>query len=199
MLSSYHHGDLRTAVLAAAADAVARDGVDALSLRAVAREIGVTHTAPRHHFGDKRGLLTALAADGYRELGARVGAATADGGLLASGLAYIGFAWDRPGQFAVMFRPDLVDSADPALRAASDALTAGLAAGVQGLLARRDPAALTDPEHVQSFARAAWSLVHGFAVLTLAGSVLGAAGPVTTREDLLQHAERSLRHLAPPS
>ena len=68
MLGRYHHGDLRAAVLAAAADVIARDGVDQLSLRSLAVELGVSHTAPRHHFGSREGVLTALACEGYKLL-----------------------------------------------------------------------------------------------------------------------------------
>ncbi|SIM02784.1 Putative TetR-family transcriptional regulator [Mycobacteroides abscessus subsp. abscessus] len=61
---AYHHGDLRAAILTSAADMVARRGATELSLRELAREAGVSHAAPAHHFGDRRGLFTALAADG---------------------------------------------------------------------------------------------------------------------------------------
>src|SRR6185436_19505734 len=65
----YHHGDLRTAVLAAAEKILEKDGVDALTLRAVARAVGVSHTAPKNHFGDLEGLLSELAAVGYLRYG----------------------------------------------------------------------------------------------------------------------------------
>lgn len=61
----YHHGDLRRAVMAAAATLIAEEGVEAVSLREVARRTGVSHAAPAHHFGDERGLFTAIAAEGH--------------------------------------------------------------------------------------------------------------------------------------
>src|SRR5918994_1639788 len=69
MTRPYHHGDLRRTLLAAAVDAIAESGPTALSLRDLARRAGVSHAAPAHHFGDKAGLLTALAAEGYELLG----------------------------------------------------------------------------------------------------------------------------------
>ena len=69
-LKPYHHGDLRSAVLAAAEKILETEGVDALTLRAVARMVGVSHTAPKNHFGDLEGLLSELAAVGYRRFGA---------------------------------------------------------------------------------------------------------------------------------
>src|SRR5215213_11204294 len=62
----YHHGDLPRALLEAAVQAIAEVGPAAVSLRDLARRVGVSHAAPAHHFGDKRGLLTAVAAEGYR-------------------------------------------------------------------------------------------------------------------------------------
>jgi AcrR family transcriptional regulator len=64
----YHHGDLRRALLEAAVQAIAEVGPAAVSLRDLARRVGVSHAAPAHHFGDKAGLLTAVAADGFRRL-----------------------------------------------------------------------------------------------------------------------------------
>ena len=69
-LKPYHHGDLKSAVLAAAEKILETEGVDALTLRAVARMVGVSHTAPKNHFGDLEGLLSELAAVGYRRFGA---------------------------------------------------------------------------------------------------------------------------------
>src|SRR3954451_6173243 len=67
-VSSYHHGNLRRVLLDTALEAIATDGVAALSLRDVARRAGVSHAAPAHHFGDKRGLLTAIAIEGFAGL-----------------------------------------------------------------------------------------------------------------------------------
>src|ERR687894_2671163 len=73
----YHHGSLRPALLAAAEKALDRGGVQALSLRELAREIGVSHAAPRRHFADKQALLDALAQEGFARLGAALDATDA--------------------------------------------------------------------------------------------------------------------------
>src|SRR5437660_3352898 len=85
--TAYHHGNLRRAVLDGALAAIAEHGVAALSLREVARRAGVSHAAPAHHFGDKKGVLTAIAVEGLEGLTAATSAAGGD--LLEGGLAYI--------------------------------------------------------------------------------------------------------------
>jgi AcrR family transcriptional regulator len=64
VIDAYHHGDLRRAVLDRAVQVIASEGTDALSLRALAADLGVSHTAPRHHFASRQGLLTAVAVEG---------------------------------------------------------------------------------------------------------------------------------------
>jgi AcrR family transcriptional regulator len=156
---TYHHGDLKAVILAKAADLVADRGADGISLRELAREAGVSHAAPAHHFTDRRGLFTALAAQGWRMLAAALAGARPD--FIEAALAYVRFALDHPGHYAVMFDHSLVDPDDPDLKAAQNAAGAELARGVGTL---KDPRAKADP---QSAALAAWSLVHGFAMLWL--------------------------------
>src|SRR5262245_50323453 len=88
----YHHGALRDALLQAAEKVLERDGLPGLTLRAVAREAGVSHAAPTHHFGDLTGLLSELAAIGYRQFNEAMRAANAAGSLEQKGLAKIGRA-----------------------------------------------------------------------------------------------------------
>src|SRR5205807_6526629 len=83
----YHHGDLHDALLAAAERVLERDGLPGLTLRAVAREAGVSHAAPTHHFGDLTGLLSELAAIGYRRFNLAMMAANASGTLQEKGMA----------------------------------------------------------------------------------------------------------------
>ena len=113
----YHHGHLRRALLDAAASVIAESGVAALSLRDLSRRAGVSHAAPTHHFKDKAGLLTALAAEGYDRLSAALEAADT---FLDAGVAYVHFAVTHPAHFAVMFRPDLYHADDPVLVAARE-------------------------------------------------------------------------------
>ncbi|MFI7575148.1 TetR/AcrR family transcriptional regulator [Micromonospora sp. NPDC049497] len=165
----YHHGDLRRALLAAAVEAIGEAGPGALSLRDLARRAGVSHAAPAHHFGDKAGLLTAVAAQGFDLLADALRAA--DGGLLEVGVAYVGFAVEHRAHFEVMFRSDLLRADDPELLAAQERSGAALHASVAGLPADRPTA--SDP---QGDALAAWSIVHGFATLWLAGALPAEVG-----------------------
>lgn len=157
MERSYHHGDLPRALVDAAAAVVGERGPAHATLREVARRAGVSHAAAAYHFGGKAGLLTELAAEGFRMLRARLGAELAGGGtFLDVGVAYVRFALEMPAHFEVMFRPELYRRDDPDLRAAADAARAVLVenAGVLG----------GDP---RTAAYAAWSLVHGLATLLL--------------------------------
>jgi AcrR family transcriptional regulator len=163
---AYHHGDLRRALLAAAVEAIAEDGPAAVSLRDLARRAGVSHAAPAHHFGDKAGLLTALAAEGYGVLAADLREAAArTGSFLEVGVAYVGFATDHPAHFAVMYRPDLYHAGDPAVAAGRAEAAAALRDGLRLL---PDPA-VGAPARTAGLA--AWSLVHGLATLWLSGSI----------------------------
>src|SRR5215218_3535844 len=121
----YHHGDLRRALLQAALEAIAEVGPAAVSLRDLARRAGVSHAAPAHHFGDKAGLLTAVATDGFRRLAATLGEAyEATGSFLEVGVAYVRFAVTHRAHFEVMFRPELNHTDDPELVRARDAARA---------------------------------------------------------------------------
>ncbi|GAB3170463.1 TetR family transcriptional regulator [Micromonospora palomenae] len=160
----YHHGDLRRALLDAAVQAIEESGPAALSLRDLARRAGVSHAAPAHHFGDKAGLLTALAVEGYDRLADELGGAGDD--LLEVGVAYVRFAVDHRAHFEVMFQPDLYRGDDAEVRAARDRAHAVLRGGLAAL-----PAAAPDRD-----ALAAWSIVHGFATLWLAGALPPEAG-----------------------
>lgn len=125
---AYHHGDLRRALLAAALEAVGEVGPAALSLRDLARRAGVSHAAPAHHFGDKAGLLTALAAQGFDLLAQTL--TEADDDLLEAGVAYVDFAVTHRAYFEVMFRPELYRADDAELIAARGRAGAALRSGV---------------------------------------------------------------------
>src|SRR5688572_26394600 len=123
MPEPYHHGNLRETLLAAAVEAILESGPTGWSLRDLARRAGVSHAAPAHHFGDKKGLLTALAIDGYRLLADELDRTwEATENFLEVGVAYVRFAVTHRAVFEVMFRPDLLHVSEPALieaRAAS--------------------------------------------------------------------------------
>jgi AcrR family transcriptional regulator len=175
----YHHGDLPAALLAAVDEVVRERGAAALTLREVARRAGVSHAAPAHHFGDKAGLLTAYATEGMTEMATRMAAARAEathfGGTEALRLltdtlgrlavAYVTFAVEQPARFTVMFGSEQLHTDDPLYRAASESAFEELYAAV---LAVRTDLRRDDPELMHA-ATGAWSVVHGFATLWLAG------------------------------
>lgn len=114
---SYHHGDLRQALIDAAAHLVHEKGPAGFSLREVARRAGVSHAAPAHHFGSTQGLLTAVATAGFEHLSAAMRTATVDVDdpaerLRRLGRAYVDISAEFPGHVALMFRSDIVDHDD---------------------------------------------------------------------------------------
>jgi AcrR family transcriptional regulator len=178
----YHHGNLRPALLAAAVAAIEQAGPAAVSLREVARRAGVTHAAAAYHFGDKAGLLTAVAVEGYRLLGESLRDAQAHGSFLDVGVAYVRFAVDHRAHFEVMYRPELYRSGD------ADVLRAR-AAAARLLYGSDNPSAAEMEAGV-----AAWSLVHGLATLWLNGNL-----PERLGHDPEQITRAVATHLRPPS
>jgi AcrR family transcriptional regulator len=172
--STYHHGDLRAVILAEAARLVAERGADRISLRELAREAGVSHAAPAHHFTDRRGLFTALAAQGFRLLADALTAARPR--FIDAAKAYVRFVIDHPGHYDVMFDKSLLDGTDPELVAAEQVAATELALGVSSL---DDPKAAADPEAAKL---AAWSLVHGFSQLWRNGAVNSDDDPMAIAE-----------------
>jgi AcrR family transcriptional regulator len=157
--SPYHHGDLRQALIEAAVATIEDAGPAAMSLREVARRAGVTHPAATYHFGDKAGLLTAVAARGYRLLADALTQAQRTADFLEVGVAYVRFAVTHRAYFEVMYRPELYHQADPAVTEARTA-AAALLYGSQ------------NPDTGQlSSGVAAWAIVHGIATLWLNGNL----------------------------
>jgi AcrR family transcriptional regulator len=167
----HHHGALRRALLDAVAEIVLESGPESVTLRECARRAGVSHSAAAPHFGDKRGLLTAFAAEGEARLARAMrdalaklpAGADAATRLAATGRGYIAFARANPAHFRVMFRTDLIDPRDPARRDASSDAFAVLEAAMQALVPDMDARA--------SRARLAlaWAGVHGFCTLRAEG------------------------------
>jgi AcrR family transcriptional regulator len=169
--SPYHHGALRDALLQAAEQVLERDGLAGLTLRAVAREAGVSHAAPTHHFGDLTGLLSELAAIGYRRFSTALAAAAdanqAEGGL-GRAHAYLRFARTYPGLYGLMFRTERLDMSRPSLNAAANASFAGLAGAIGVIRHEAISAQALSLDQAAAIVRV-WSLVHGFAMLLLDG------------------------------
>jgi AcrR family transcriptional regulator len=183
--ATYHHGDLRRALVDAAVPLLRTGGAEGLTLRAVAREAGVSQTAPYRHFADRAALVAAVADDGFRRLHKRLTAAarapgrttgrvqhTARGGLQAIALAYVRFALEHPEEYRVMFGRE-VAAAPAAEGSARQEVFALLRDGIatlqtQGLVRGGDPSVI---------ALSAWSLVHGLAMLALDGQLSGRQMP----------------------
>lgn len=176
----YHHGDLRRALLDAALHLASERGIAGFTLREVARQAGVSHNAPYHHFADKAALVEALALENFGLLTADLRAAyegapgTALDKVLAMGVAYVQFALQHAAAFRLMFRPELHQHShadaleDDAVAQAGDAayrilLDAIAAAQQAGLIA-------TNVDN-QILAVTTWSTVHGLAILLLDGSI----------------------------
>jgi AcrR family transcriptional regulator len=189
MNQPYHHGSLRQALLDAAEAIIDRNGVDALTLRGAAREAGVSHGAPAHHFGDLAGLLSDVAAAGFVRLRETIEAEAAgaepEDYVRALGRGYVRFARRHPGVFLLMFRSGRLDWSSPALSAAGPAAFA--------LLSRRGPDAQDEGDAVERLAVAStrWSLVHGLAMLVIDGR-LGAMADMVEEADLERLVEEVL-------
>ena len=114
---TYHHGDLRAALIQAADDIISEGGIEAFSLRAAAKRAGVSPAAPAHHFGSVKGLLTEVALLAFERLGQSIEEAGHSDDVAVEvrtlSLAFISFAVDHPGHFRLMFRNDLVNRDDP--------------------------------------------------------------------------------------
>lgn len=188
--TSYHHGDLRNALLAAAEQILREQGPEALTLRACARQAGVSHAAPAHHFGNIAGLLTALACIGFQRMCQvqQQQLQTAPADLVArakvAGIGYIQFALDNPALFDLMFRDPRINWQDAAL--------------VEAFKAARRPVfdAIKAQDNDNSASGGnigwikAWSLVHGFATLATSGLLKG--GDTSQPQPDLQQMLRQL-------
>jgi AcrR family transcriptional regulator len=172
-VAPYHHGALREALLAAAERVLERDGLPGLTLRAAAREAGVSHAAPTHHFGDLTGLVSELAATGFRHFNAAMAdAAEIDGPPLlkaaARARAYLAYARAHPAMYLLMFRTERLDMTRPALREAANAAFAGIAGAIGSIRGEAVPAQTLSLDQAAEIVRA-WSLVHGYTMLLIDG------------------------------
>jgi AcrR family transcriptional regulator len=169
--SPYHHGALHDALLKAAEKVLEREGLAGLTLRAVAREAGVSHAAPTHHFGDLTGLVSELAAIGFRQFNGAMAAADAKGPLpidraLGRAKAYVRYAQAHPGMYGLMFRTERLDMSRPSLQEAAQASFAGLAGAIGASRHEHISEDALSLDQGAAIARA-WSMVHGFTMLLL--------------------------------
>lgn len=185
--TSYHHGDLRRALIDAARASLKERGIDKLSLRGVARDVGVSHAAAYHHFEDKTALVAAIAVTAFADLTSAVETAGNEAGDAVARLrtlaqAYVRFALEHPDEFRVMFSPQL--RSDAVLTEVERAGRATYTLLVTALEALRVEGRLTtdDPERA---AITVWALTHGLATLMLDGPLYRNAVSVAECEALV--------------
>lgn len=177
MSTSYHHGDLKAALLAHALTQLETQGLESLSMREMAKAIDVSHTAAYRHFADKRSLLDAVAVQGFETLrlaceqAASAAELSARQRLRACGLAYVRFGLGHPKLLVHMFNAVAQGEASAELAAAGAALFAVLRElVVQGQAQSQFRAG--DP---QALSHACWAMVHGLAMLLSIGDAQDAA------------------------
>jgi AcrR family transcriptional regulator len=171
---TYHHGDLKNALIQAGVEILAEDGVSGLSLRKVALKAGVSHSAPYAHFVDKQALIAAISTEGFRQLYERVSGVTEKyksqpaKQLIEVAWAYVQFAMDDPDRFKVMFSavlekekeyPEFVAESQRNFQLVKMIVEANQASGQL----RSGP--------IELVALSAWGIVHGFVMLLLEGQI----------------------------
>lgn len=180
----YHHGNLRATLLAEAERTLREEGVEALSLRDLARQAGVSHGAPRRHFADRQALLDALAEAGFLRLGAEVSAAVEGAGddyrsrLHAGASAYVRFATEDGDLLQLMFAGKNADESGVLPEAA-----AGLFGVIDGLLAAGQDAGLLPPGDPERMRLLLAATLQGIAALVVSGRV-----PAAQAEPLIADA-----------
>jgi AcrR family transcriptional regulator len=172
--NTYHHGDLKNALIKAGTEILAKNGVGGLSLRQVAQKAGVSHAAPYAHFADKQALIAAISTEGFRQLYEQVVAVIGRyendpaRQLLETAWTYVQFAMNDPDQFKIMFSsvlekekeyPDFVAMSQKTFQQVVAVVVSCQAAGVL----REGPGELT--------AVTVWSAVHGLIALLLEGQI----------------------------
>ena len=189
---AYHHGDLRTALIEAAAAMISEGGAASVTMRAIGGRLGVSRAAPYRHFPDKTALLVAVAVEGFKRLNRRLGAG--DTGvppqssverLRRMGEEYVRFALEHPAHYRLMYGKEALARQDqPELREAAGALLENLVQVIrvhqqQGEIERGDPRAQ---------AYVAWSAVHGLAFLLIERQI----DPSVDVNELIQQSTRTL-------
>ena len=189
---AYHHGDLRTALIEAAAAMISEGGAASVTMRAIGGRLGVSRAAPYRHFPDKTALLVAVAVEGFRRLNRRLGvdqtAAPPESSierLRRMGEEYVRFALEHPAHYRLMYGKEALARQDqPELREAGGALLENLVQVIrvhqqQGEIERGDPRAQ---------AYVAWSAVHGLASLLIEKQI----DPSVDVNELIQQSTRTL-------
>jgi AcrR family transcriptional regulator len=171
MKRGHHHGSLRAALVASGLELLDAEGVEAVTIRAVARAAGVSHAAPVNHFADRRALLTAIAADCLRDLMQGIEAAQQPmvaprDRIFALVDAFHAYGLANPNRYRLMWRQDMLDAADPALKSQTDGLFELVAASMSPF---------ADPPGISAMSRtvALCSAIHGYVLFRIDGAFDG--------------------------
>jgi AcrR family transcriptional regulator len=192
----YHHGNLRTALLEQAERTVRERGVRELSLRELAREVGVSHAAPRRHFPDRQALLDALAESGFERLGAELRSAVDDAGedfearLQATATAYVRFATRDAALLELMFAGKTREESGALHEAADRAFAVMLALIEQG-----QAQGTLEPGSPERVGLVLFATIQGIAALVTGGIVAPEQLDELVR-DAITHFLRGSRALA---
>ena len=191
--NSYHHGNLAESLLNAVDEIATEFGLEAVTLRACAKRVGVSPSSAFRHYTDKRALLTAFATRALNQLSDAMAEAVKSArndeqdAFLAVGLAYVTFAIDKPAFFRAMWREETIYSNDPDYLTATTQLSSYLKSGFADTLKDDDPDELSPQELL------AWSSVHGLAELYVDGPV----GRAHTRQQKLEKTQGMLQLMGP--
>jgi len=168
---TYHHGNLAESLLDAVDNLAMKFGMEAVTLRACAKMVGVSPSSAFRHYSDKRDLMTAFAVRALRQMTTAMQKAeeraikAGEDPFLAVGLAYIDFALEKPALFRAMWNEETLYTNSEEYIAASEELAGCLQGGFAGTIEDSDPADLSTEEML------AWSAVHGLANLFIDGPV----------------------------
>jgi AcrR family transcriptional regulator len=171
---SYHHGDLKNALIEAGADILSKDGVSGLSLRKVAQKAGVSHTAPYAHFADKQALIAAISTEGYKKLYEQIAQAAEQyrsdplQRLVESSWAYVEFALDEPDHFKVTLSGMIEKEQDYPAFVETAKQTFSLVVDIVAQCQRAD---ILRKGAADLTAVSVWALIHGFVTLLLENQI----------------------------
>lgn len=161
-------GSLKETLIAKSIELLDAGGVEAVTIRAVARAAGVSHAAPKNHFEDRRALLTALCIVAYEELGGLIDQEVLDAGedaskkVLAYPRALIAFGIERPNRYRMLWRSELIDGSNSELTGLRDSIYDALVLDISSV----QPIDSTDPHTI---AIALWSMAHGYVSMRIEG------------------------------
>ena len=193
--ATYHHGNLKQALLDEAIAEIRANGVENLSLRALARGVGVSQTAPYRHFTDKDALLAELATQAFNDLAAAARAElqpqrNALENVIAAGIAYVRFGINHPEKYRLMFGTSIAQrDSYPELTTAGNGAFELLSA----LIAQGQQAGIFVAGNAELMANACWSSLHGFVLLSIDGLFARRELPASPEEMLQYQVEFTLR------